>query len=145
MATKQHLTRIFPYSQKQLYDLVADVQSYPTFLPWCKSIRIIEQGEGYLVADLTVGHSIFRETFRSKVILSPPEKIEVHYQQGPFKYLHNYWNFEKITDYETQVSFFIDFEFKSNILQVLMEKFFSAGTDHLMGAFEKKIQEKGVK
>ncbi len=143
MATKQHIIRIFPYPQRQLYDLVADIQSYPTFLPWCKSIRILEQGEGYVVADLTVGYSIFSETFRSKVLLTPSEKIEVQYQQGPFKHLHNYWTFEKISDHETAVTFFIDFEFKSSLLQSFMEKLFAQSTEHLMTAFEKKVLEKG--
>lgn len=145
MATKQHITRTFSYPQKSLYNLVADVQAYPTFLPWCQSIKIIEQGEGYIIADLTVGHGLFRETFRSKVLLIPNEKIEVHYQQGPFKHLHNHWIFEQITDQETAVTFFIDFEFKSRILQSLMEKFFAESTNRLMTAFENKIQEREIK
>jgi len=143
MTTKQQITRIFPHSQEKLFNLVADVRSYPTFLPWCRAVTILEEKGGELIVDLIVGHGIFQDTFRSHVILTFPEKIQVKYLKGPFHYLENYWLFEKLSEQETRVTFFIAFRFKSYFLQKMMEKFFLEATDRLMVAFEKKILESG--
>src|ERR1700712_608278 len=90
--------KLVPYSPKQLFDLVADVQKYPSFLPWCVAARIRSHVGNDLVADLTIGFGPFRESFTSRVTLEPPDAtgfaaIKVEYENGPFKYLHNRWKF----------------------------------------------------
>src|ERR1700712_885868 len=85
--------QIVPYTPEQLFELVADVGSYPRFLPWCVASRIRTRTETELVADLTIGFGPFRESFTSRVTLDRPGKIMVRYENGPFRYLNNQWGF----------------------------------------------------
>ena len=75
--------KVVPYSPDQLFDLVADVGSYPKFLPWCVGARIRTRTEHELVADLTIGFGPFRESFTSRVALDRPRKVQVRYENGP--------------------------------------------------------------
>ncbi|HYN38238.1 MAG TPA: type II toxin-antitoxin system RatA family toxin, partial [Rhodospirillales bacterium] len=86
--------RVVPYSREQIFDLVADVERYPQFLPWCLACRIRRQlGPNQFVADLMIGFKVFREKFASEVTLRGPDRIDVVYRDGPFRYLNNHWNF----------------------------------------------------
>ena len=85
--------QIVPYRPDQLFDLVADVVKYPRFLPWCIAARIRSRTERELVADLTIGFGPFRETFASRVTLDRPQRVKVRYENGPFRYLNNQWEF----------------------------------------------------
>ena len=85
--------QIVPYRPEQLFDLVADVGKYPQFLPWCVAARVRSRTERELVADLTIGFGPFRETFTSRVTLDRPQRVKVRYENGPFRYLNNQWEF----------------------------------------------------
>ena len=85
--------QIVPYRPDQLFDLVADVGKYPQFLPWCVAARVRSRTERELVADLTIGFGPFRETFASRVTLDRPHRVKVRYENGPFRYLNNQWEF----------------------------------------------------
>ena len=104
--------RFVPYSDVQLFDLVADVAKYPQFLPWCVGARIRSRVDNVLHADLTIGFGPFRESFGSRVTLERPHRVGVVYERGPFKYLNNTWNFAPDPK-GCQVDFFVDFEFRS--------------------------------
>ncbi len=138
MSCHFHDKKILPYGADHLYAIVADVQSYPTFLPGCMAAEILEKGEGSLRAQLTIGYGVFKESYTSKVLLTPETYIEVVYEQGPFQHLKNYWHFVPLSENETEVEFFIDFAFRSGFLQKVMETFFQEGISHLMEAFEKR-------
>ena len=84
-----------PHTPEQLYALVADIERYPEFLPWCVGARIRERRDNVILADLIIGFSMFRERFTSRVTLNPPYRIDVAYTEGPFKYLNNHWIFER--------------------------------------------------
>src|ERR1051325_10965782 len=86
--------RVLPYTPEQLFALVADIERYPEFLPWCVGARIRERGDTVILAALIIGFSIFRERFTPRVTLTPPHRIDVVYTEGPFKYLNNHWIFE---------------------------------------------------
>ena len=101
--------KVLRYSQEQLFDMVADVARYPEFLPWCVGARVLSRDEQVLVADLTIGFRMFRETFRSRVGLNKPGHIHVTYENGPFRYLNNHWRFTPVAG-GTEVDFFVDFE-----------------------------------
>jgi coenzyme Q-binding protein COQ10 len=88
--------RVLPYTDEQLFDMVADVRRYPEFLPWCVGARIVSRTETELVADLTIGFKMFRETFRSQVLLERPHHVHVRYLTGPFRYLNNHWRFHPV-------------------------------------------------
>ncbi len=85
--------RVLPYTPEQLFALVADIERYPEFLPWCVGARIKERRADLIVADLIIGFRMFRERFTSRVSLDPPQRIDVAYAEGPFRYLNNHWTF----------------------------------------------------
>ena len=86
--------RVLPYTPEQLFALVADIERYPEFLPWCVGARIRERRPDLVVADLIIGFRMFRERFTSRVTLDPPGRIDVTYAEGPFRYLNNHWIFD---------------------------------------------------
>ncbi|HVH80010.1 MAG TPA: type II toxin-antitoxin system RatA family toxin, partial [Stellaceae bacterium] len=98
--------RVVPYTPEQMYALVADIERYPEFLPWCVGARIRERSAVFINADLVIGFRMFRERFTSLVKLSPPSRIDVAYTEGPFRYLNNHWIFERVPG-GCKVDFFV--------------------------------------
>ncbi|HTZ77752.1 MAG TPA: type II toxin-antitoxin system RatA family toxin [Stellaceae bacterium] len=133
--------RRLPYSAKQLFDLVADVERYPEFLPWCVGARIRERTEKLLVADLLIGFRMVRERFTSRVVLSPPDRIDVAYSEGPFRYLTNHWVFIPQPDGGCLIDFFVDFEFRSRFLQKIIEVLFNEAVKRMVSAFETRARQ----
>jgi coenzyme Q-binding protein COQ10 len=129
--------RVLPYTPEQLFALVADIERYPEFLPWCIGARIKERQPNLVVADLIIGFKVFRERFTSRVVLDPPGKIDVTYTEGPFRYLDNHWTFERAPE-GCRIGFFVDFEFKSRLMQKVIEVLFSEAVRRMVGAFEKR-------
>jgi coenzyme Q-binding protein COQ10 len=129
--------RVLPFSEEQLFDMVADVRRYPEFLPWCVGARIISRTDQELIADLTVGFKMFRETFRSQVLLNRPGHVHVRYLTGPFRYLNNHWRFRPVPG-GTEVDFFVDFEFKSRLLQAVIGTVFNEAVRLMVRAFERR-------
>lgn len=129
--------KVLRYSEEQLFDMVADVARYPEFLPWCVGARVLSRDEQLLVADLTIGFRMFRETFRSRVGLNKPGHIHVTYENGPFRYLNNHWRFTPVAG-GTEVDFFVDFEFRSRILQVAIGVVFNEAVRLMVRAFERR-------
>jgi len=123
-----------------MFDLVADVASYPRFLPWCMAARIRSRTETQLVADLTIGFGPFREKFTSRVALDRPQKVMVTYENGPFRYLNNQWNFVP-SGPGTEVDFFVDFEFRSRILQAAIGVVFNEAVRRMVNAFLKRARD----
>ena len=132
--------RVLPYTPEQMFALVADVERYPEFLPWCVGARVRERRTELIVADLIIGFRMFRERFTSRVKLDPPKRIDVAYTEGPFRYLNNHWIFERAPG-GCRVVFFVDFEFKSRLLQKVIEVLFSEAVRRMVGAFEKRARD----
>jgi coenzyme Q-binding protein COQ10 len=131
--------RALPHSSEQLFGLVADVEKYPEFLPWCVGARIRSQESDLLVADLMIGFNGLNEQFTTQVKLDRVAmKIDVIYQDGPFKYLNNHWQFMSKNAGACDLDFFIDFEFKSRLLQALMGPLFGEAVRRMVGAFESR-------
>ena len=129
--------KILRYTPEQLFDMVADVRRYPEFLPWCVGARVISHKDGELVADLTIGFKMFRETFRSQVTLERPQHVHVRYLNGPFRYLNNHWRFLPHPQ-GTEVHFFVDFEFRSRLLQAVIGTVFEQAVSLMVRAFERR-------
>ena len=132
--------RVLPYTPQQLFALVADIERYPEFLPWCIGARIREREPNLIVADLIIGFRMVRERFTSRVSLDPPQRIDVAYTEGPFRHLNNHWSFSPDPG-GCRVGFFVDFEFKSRLLQRLIEVLFSEAVRRMVGAFEKRARD----
>ncbi|WP_438748806.1 type II toxin-antitoxin system RatA family toxin [Pararhizobium sp. O133] len=131
------------HTPDQMFDLIADVEKYPEFLPLCEALTVRSRKERerreLLVADMTVGYKAIRETFTTQVLLNKTERIiDVKYIDGPFKYLDNRWRFEDVTGNGCSVHFFIDYEFKSRILGALMGSMFDRAFRMFSEAFEKR-------
>jgi len=120
--------------------LVADVEKYPEFLPWCVASRILSKSETEIVADLSVGYKLFRETFRSRVHLTPKSRIDVEYITGPFNSLNNHWTFRPAPG-GTHVDFFIDFEFRNSLFQSATQQVFEVAFNQMLNSFEKRAQK----
>ena len=131
--------RVLPYTPEQLFALVADVDRYPEFLPWCVGARVKERQPDLIVADLIIGFRMFRERFTSRVSLDRPGRIDVAYADGPFRYLNNHWTFTPAAG-GCRVGFFVDFEFKSRILQRVIELLFHEAVRRMVAAFEHRAQ-----
>lgn len=139
--TKHVEKRNLPYTPEQLFALVAEVDKYQDFLPWCQS-SVIKRREGNVFyADLVIGYKRIRETFGSRVTLKEPDRIDVEYLSGPMKYLKNYWQFIREKDGSCTIDFYVDFEFKNIILQNLMGVFFNELIRRMVSAFEQRAKQ----
>jgi len=129
---------------EQMFDLVADVERYPEFVPLCSALKVRRRnpqadGTEIIVADMTVSFKLVKETFTSEVTLDRKNlKITVRYLQGPFSNLENRWTFEPKGDDACDVGFFIAYEFKSRMLATLMGSMFDAAFTRFSAAFEKR-------
>lgn len=134
--------RVLPFTGKQLFDLVADVDKYPEFLPWCVGARVRSLEGNVILADLVIGYKMFRERFTSKVTLDAPGRIDVAYSDGPFKYLDNHWLFVDSSDGKScEIEFYVDFEFRSRLMQKLIGPVFNTAVRRMIRAFEDRARD----
>jgi coenzyme Q-binding protein COQ10 len=134
------------HKAEEMFDLVADVERYPEFVPLCKALRVRSRrperdGREMLIADMTVGYKVFRERFTSRVMLDKPRlRVVVKYIDGPFSHLENIWTFwdEPDDGDVSRVGFFIDYEFRSRTLSALMGSLFDAAFRKFARAFEER-------
>ena len=138
-------TRQLPYSPRQMYDLVADVGSYPEFLPWTAAARVrSEEDRGdhrVMEADLVISFRVFRERFTSRVTLWPQDmKIDTEYLDGPFKKMISTWRFED-REGGCTVHFFVDFEFRNRLLQSVAGVAFNQAMQRIVRAFEDRAAQ----
>ena len=146
MASFSNKRRV-PHSAAEMFDLVADVERYPEFVPLCQSLKVRQRtpkpdGTEVVVADMMVSFKLVREAFTSEVTLDRPNlKIAVRYLRGPFSSLENRWTFEPKGEAACDVGFFITYEFKSRMLAILMGSMFDAAFARFSAAFEKRADK----
>jgi coenzyme Q-binding protein COQ10 len=139
--------RLVAHSATEMFDLVADVERYPEFVPLCQSLTVRQRTPGpdgteIVVAEMTVSFKLVKETFTSEVTLDRPNlKINVRYLRGPFSSLENRWMFEPKGEKACDVTFFIAYEFRSRMLAMLMGSMFDAAFARFSGAFEKRADK----
>jgi coenzyme Q-binding protein COQ10 len=137
-------TRRVPHSPTEMFDLVADVERYPEFLPLCEDLRVRRrsrdaEGRDILVADMTIGYKAIHETFTSRVTLDRPNlRITVQYVDGPFRHLENRWTFADAEDDGCTIGFFLSYEFRSFTLGLLMGAVFDRAFRRFADAFEER-------
>ena len=135
------------HTATDMFDLVADVEKYPQFVPLCSALAVksrLSKGDDIvvLVADMTVAYKIVRETFSSRVMLDRPSlEILVEYLNGPFKRMQNRWTFHPVSEDTCDVEFFIEYEFRSRVLAMLMGAMFDAAFRKFSAAFEKRADK----
>jgi len=132
------------HTAQQMFDLVADVERYPEFVPLCQSLKIRQRtpqadGTEIVVADMTVSFKVIRESFTSRVTLDRANlKILVEYLKGPFSHLENRWSFEAKSETDCEAGFFLAYEFRSRMLALLMGTMFDTAFQRFAAAFEKR-------
>jgi coenzyme Q-binding protein COQ10 len=140
-------TRRVRHSANEMFDLVADVEKYPQFVPLCQALKVKSRNSKgddleVLIAQMTVAYKFVRETFTSRVTLDKPRlQILVEYLDGPFSRLENRWSFRPAGEAACDVEFFISYEFKSRVLAALMGAMFDAAFRRFAAAFEKRADE----
>ncbi|GAA5104110.1 type II toxin-antitoxin system RatA family toxin [Bartonella jaculi] len=139
--------RLIAHSAREMFDLVSDIERYPEFLPMCEALIVRSrkrcEEKTLLLADMTVGYKVIRETFTTQVYLQPKKNlIEVKYIDGPFRYLENRWVFHHIENTNTcNVEFFIDYEFKNKMLGLVMGSMFDIAFRKFTDAFEMRADQ----
>ena len=136
-----HERRPMPWTPAQLCELVADVEKYPQFIPWCVASRVTRRDGDTFWAELVIGFKMIRESYVSRVKVTHPHRIDIDYERGPFKSLTNIWIFEDDGKGGTVVDFQLDFEFRSRLLAGVMSAFFQEAVRLMVGAFEKRARE----
>ena len=132
------------HTAAEMFDLVADVERYPEFVPLCRSLKVLQRsrrsdGSEVVVADMTVAYKLISERFTSRVTLDRPNLlISVEYLNGPFRRLENRWSFRDAGDHSCDVEFFISYEFKSRTLALLMGSMFDLAFRRFAAAFEQR-------
>jgi coenzyme Q-binding protein COQ10 len=139
-------TRRVHHAASEMFDLVADVERYPEFVPLCQSLRVRKRteqgGKEVIVADMTVAYKLVRETFTSRVTLDRSNlEILVEYLEGPFRRLNNRWRFRPVGERICDVEFYIAYEFRSRTLGMLMGAVFDAAFRRFASAFEKRADQ----
>ena len=129
---------ILPYGAEELFSVVADVRDYPTFIPWCSGAHIQHESAREIVADLVIGFGPFQESFTSKVTLDRPRRILVQAIEGPLEHLANSWTFRPV-GHKTHVDFVIDFQFKSHLLDHVVNGMFHEASTRMVSAFEARV------
>ena len=134
------------HSAPDMFDLVADVEHYPEFVPLCQAMRVIRRTKNgdrdVVVAQMTVAYKLIRESFTSRVTLDRAKmKIHVEYIDGPFSRLENVWTFKDEEAGTSRVEFFIDYEFRSRMLGAMMGSMFDAAFRKFAGAFERRADK----
>lgn len=138
-----HTRHKVDHTADEMFALVAEVERYPEFVPLCQQLTVrarnkVEDRE-ILVADMTVAYKVFRETFTSRVTLYPEEKrILVEYLDGPFRHLENRWTFIDTGNGQSEIDFYLAYEFRSRTLQLVMGSMFDAAFSRFSEAFERR-------
>ena len=131
-----HEVRRLPYGAEQMFDLVADVDRYPEFLPWIMATRVRSDSETAMIADMLVGFSAIREKFTSRVEKRRPHEIRVHYVDGPLRDLDNRWLFRPLGEHECEIEFSVEFTFRNALFEKLAGQYFDRAFRKMVAAFE---------
>lgn len=130
-----------------MFDLVADVETYPQFVPLCRALKVRsrekrEDGTEIIVADMTVAYKLIRESFTSRVTLDRANlKILVEYLEGPFRQLENRWTFTPVAEKRCEVGFFLAYAFRTRAFEMLMGAMFDRAFRKFATAFEQRADE----
>tara|TARA_B100001105_G_C22241686_1_gene378540 strand:- start:166 stop:609 length:444 start_codon:yes stop_codon:yes gene_type:complete len=143
---KQYEEKIVPFTKEQMFHLVADIDRYDEFIPWCNKSNIITRSEDTnftnIIADLEIGYNQFCHTYRSNVKLSKNQDfINVNHLEGPFEFLENKWEFISISESSSKIIFSIDFELNIKMFNLLMNKFFDIAFKKMVNSFNQRAKE----
>ena len=137
-----HIIRsaVVPYSPEEMYSLVNDIESYPRFLPWCRSARVLERGDGWLKARIDMARGALHHAFTTRNTLDHGRRIRVELEHGPFRHLEGDWHFEPV-DGGCRVSLDLEFEFAGRLLSAMVGPIFHQIASTLVDSFCRRAHE----
>lgn len=133
-------TVLVPYSAEQMYQLVADVEAYPTFLPWCGGARVSAQPDGSVLAEVDIAFKGLKQSFCTRNHNQPSERIDMTLHSGPFKSLTGHWQFLPLNAQACKVQFELDYHFSSRLLEKLVGPVFAHITGNFVDAFVQRAE-----
>lgn len=136
-----HRAAVVPYSDREMYDLVADIASYPQFLPWCGGARILKRQEDVVEAAITIAYHGVHKTFTTRNLLQKNKMMEMQLVEGPFRRLHGYWRFTALEARACKIELDLEFEVASRLVAAVLSPVFTGIVNQLVGAFHKRAVE----
>jgi ribosome-associated toxin RatA of RatAB toxin-antitoxin module len=132
---------LVPYSVGEMYALVADVESYGQFLPWCGGARVLERGPDSVTASVMIAYRGVNKTFTTRNILDPGRGMTLRLVDGPFRHLHGQWRFEPLDEQACKVSLHLDFEFENRLIALVVWPVFESIANSLVDSFRQRARE----
>lgn len=132
---------IVPYGANEMYRLVADIPSYPQFLPWCGGARILERDEDSVIAAIDIVYGKVNKRFTTRNLLQPDKMMEMHLLDGPFKYLHGYWRFTSLGSEGCRVALDLDFEVANKVFGLVLTPAFTKIANEMVDRFSRRAVE----
>jgi len=136
-----HKSAIVPYSPREMYDLVDDIESYPEFLPWCGSAQVLERTRDTVKASIEIARGAVHKTFTTLNRLQPGKMIEMRLVEGPFRRLEGFWRFDPLGEGGCKVRLDLEFEFAGRMMQMLIGPVFNQIANTLVDAFHQRAVE----
>lgn len=136
-----HKSALVSYSAHEMYGLVADIESYGKFLPWCGGSRIVARDPDSVTAAIDIAYHGVHKTFTTRNRLEPDRVMELHLVDGPFKFLQGEWRFEELDDRACKVSLDLKFEFSNRLLAFAIGPVFSNIANGLVDSFQRRAEE----
>ena len=131
---------LVPYSAEEMYELVADVESYPRFLPWCAGTRVLERDDSGLVAEIDMAFGGIRKTFTTRNTHSPG-RMDICLVHGPFSRLEGSWRFAQVAELGSRISLDLEFDFANRLLALAVGPVFGTIANSLVDSFQKRARE----
>ncbi len=131
-------TALVPYTPRQMYALVNDIEAYQEFLPWCRSSRLLSRDDDEIRATLEIAHGSLRKSFTTCNRLQRDKMVEMRLVEGPFQHLEGFWRFDMLGEDACKVSLDLDFEFSNRLISMAMGPLFSQIANSLVDAFSKR-------
>lgn len=132
---------VVTYSAAEMYALVADIESYPKFLPWCGGARLLKQDQDIAEAAITIAYRGVHKTFSTRNVLRPPESLEMQLIEGPFRHLHGYWRFTSLEALASKVELDLEFEVANRVVGTVLNPVFATIANQLVDAFHRRAME----
>ncbi|MBF0447498.1 MAG: type II toxin-antitoxin system RatA family toxin [Magnetococcales bacterium] len=140
MAKRTSSTRV-PYTAQQMYDLVVDMDRYPEFIPWLAKSRKYDETPDHFMSEMTISFKGLRENFKTRDVVVPGKKITISNVSGPFQHLESEWRFSDAPNGGCDIDFFIDFRFKSRLIELALGPVFGEASKRMVDAFKTRADE----
>ena len=138
--TAIHRSALVPYSAQQMFDLVADIPAYPTFLPWCGGARIVSRESDAVIASIDIAYGGIHKTFTTRNLLQNGKMMEIRLLDGPFSFLQGFWNFTPLDQHASKISLDLEFEVANKLVSVVLTPMFTSVANQLVDSFHRRAR-----